>query len=141
MTLRRTLAILAATLIGSGLLAVGPVGPAVAETPQTAYFTMFAEPQVAPKRIFLTANSGPWLKRLAWEDWGTDEAVAHGVYMSDCASCLPPKRRTATVTFSRPVLCQGEGAGWSAYRRGVVHVSKPDQGHHKTTFRIPMGCP
>ena len=143
--MRRLLASLAAATVAATTLLAAPA-PAGADTPDTAYFDMFAHPKVAPKRIFLSANAGPWLKALDWTGWGSDEAVARGVYVSDCASCPPPAKRKATVTFTRPVLCTSDdadypGAGYYAYRRGVVELSKPDRGRTKTTFRIPMGCP
>jgi hypothetical protein len=138
--MRRLLASAAAAVVVTGTLLAAPA-PAGAGAPDTAYFDMFANPHVAPKRIFLTASSGPWLQALDWRGWGSDEAVAHGVYRSDCASCPPPRKRKATVTFTRPELCTGEGDGYYAYGRGVVELSKPDRGRTKTTFRIPMGCP
>jgi hypothetical protein len=136
MTLRRTLATLAVALTAAAPLAV-PIAPATSGTPETLYFTMTGTGQEHPREIFLTANAGPYLKRLTWTDWGEDVATAEGIYRSDCASCAPPRRRTATVRFSEPISC---GDGVQAYSKGVVTVSRPDRGRHKRTFRIHMGC-
>jgi len=136
MTPRRTLATVAAAFVAAALLVV-PVAPATSGTPQTLYFTMFGTGQAQPRQIFLTANAGPYLKRLSWTGWGEDVAVATGVYRSDCASCPPPKRRTATVRFSDPISC---GEDVQAYSKGVVTLSKPNRGRHKRVFRIHMGC-
>jgi hypothetical protein len=142
MTSRRTVAVLLAALAlaFSGLTAAS--APATADTPKTVYFNMYAHGTAHPKEIFLTANAGPYLKKLHWKNWGEATTVAHGAYVSDCASCLPPKRRKATVTLSKPVVCKtGEGKGLRTYRKAVVTVSKPDKGYTNTTFAIAAGCP
>ncbi|WP_121254264.1 hypothetical protein [Nocardioides ferulae] len=134
-------------LAGVGTAAATPEAAPVA-APETAgeragvktvYFDMFYQQKVAPKRIFLTASSGPYLKRLDWSDWGSRRASATGRYISDCASCPPPAKRSATVRFSKRTFCADEKV--RTYRRAVVTVSEPDEGGEKTTFRLPMGCP
>ena len=142
MTSRRIAAVLltALALAFSGLT-VGSA-PATSDAPKTVRFNMYAHGEVAPQRIYLTANAGPYLKKLGWTHWGATTTVAEGVYVSDCASCSPPKRRAATVRLSKPVVCRsGEGKGLRTYRTAVVTLSKPDQGSTDTTFRIPAGCP
>ncbi|MEP9363177.1 hypothetical protein ABLE68_09450 [Nocardioides sp. CN2-186] len=130
-------ALLVITMLGAALLALPSSTASANPGTKTVYFTMTGTPQVQPKRIFLTANAGPYLKKLTWSGWGSDMAMAEGVYISDCASCSPPERRKATVMFSRPISC---GKHVQAYSKGVVTVSKPDQGRHQRTFRIHMGC-
>lgn len=130
----------ALALAFSGLTAAS--APATSDTPRTVLFNMYAHGTAHPREIFLTADAGPYLKRLDWKHWGATTTVAEGVYVSDCASCSPPRRRTATVRLSKPVVCtHGEGAGLRTYRRAVVTLSRPDQGSTDTTFRIPAGCP
>lgn len=142
MTSRRTVAVLltALALAFSGLTAAS--APATSDTPRTVLFNMYAHGYAKPRTIDLSADAGPYLKKLAWTDWGSATTVAEGVYVSDCASCSPPKRRTATVTLSRPVVCtHGEGTGLRTYRKALVTLSRPDRGSTGTTFRIPAGCP
>ena len=116
--------------------------PAGIRNVRTVLFSMYAHGYVKPKRVYLSANAGPWLKALQWKGWGTAKAVAHGTYISDCASCPPPKRRTVTLRLSKPVVCtEGEGKGLRTYRKAVVTLSAPDQGSTVRTFRIPAGCP
>lgn len=117
-------------------------GPATSATPKTVLFNMYAHGYVKPRTIYLSADAGPYLRKLTWQDWGSATAVGEGVYVSACASCAPPKRRAATVTLSKPVVCtHGEGKGLRTYRTAVVTLSKPDRGATRTTFRIPAGCP
>jgi hypothetical protein len=133
----RSVALLVITLFGAALLALPSSTASADPGTKTVYFTMSGTPQAHPKEIFLTADAGPYLKRLSWSGWGSVMAMADGVYVSDCASCLPPKHRSATVMFSRPISC---GDHVQAYSKGVVTVSEPDHGHHKRTFHIHMGC-
>jgi hypothetical protein len=137
MTSRRIAAVLltALALAFSGLTVAS--APATSAAPKTYYFTMTGTGQAHPEQIFLTADAGPYLTKLEWKGWGNARAVARGVYRSTCASCSPPKRRTATVRFSKLISCGGDV---QAYSKGVVTVSKPDRGHHKRVFRIHMGC-
>ncbi|GAA1776956.1 hypothetical protein GCM10009795_023800 [Nocardioides hankookensis] len=142
MTSRRLAAVLltALALAFSGLTVAS--APATSAPPKTVLFNMYAHGTVAPKRIYLTADAGPWLKKLQWKNWGKARTSATGVYISNCASCAPPARRTATVWLSKPVVCtSGEGKGLRTYNKAVVILSAPDEGADNRVFEIPAGCP
>src|SRR5690242_19432740 len=62
---------------------------AAKEFKKTALFNLTFTPQVIPNRVFFTANSGPYLKKLKWKNWGEAKTVARGRFISDCASCGP----------------------------------------------------
>ena len=77
---------------------------------RTVFFGLFREPQVEPPDIFFTANSGPYLTEISWSGWGTRQASATGVYVSDCASCGPPETYPVTITAQRTRACPGYAA-------------------------------
>lgn len=139
MSIRRALVALVAALLVTGPFVALSPGPATSAQPKTVYFDLFYQPHVTPKRIFVTASSGPWMKNLHWEGWGTRKAVAHGAWISDCASCPGPDRRKVKLTFTKPVYCQAQGVRTYRKARGVVSV--PDEGSTDTHFSIGMGCP
>lgn len=134
-----------AALIAPALL-LAPQATAAAPAPAahdpnltTVYVDIGGDLRVEPRRIFLTANAGQYLRKLAWSDWGSGKATASGKFISDCASCPPPAVRDATVTATRQVTCEDEHV--KAYRRIVVRLSEPSEGSDVTKFRIPGGCP
>lgn len=73
-------------------------------------FNMYPTPLAQPGRFFFTANSGPYVKDLAWTGWGQPTATATGTYVSDCASCGPRQEYAVTVTVDRLVDCPPYGA-------------------------------
>ncbi|MGZ4456252.1 MAG: hypothetical protein ACXVWV_09765 [Nocardioides sp.] len=146
---RATLALLVALDLGIGLtlapaLAAPPTGAPTraavrTSAPAPVFYDMYFTPKVEPNRIFLSADAGQYLKRLHWRGWGGDVTHARGLFISDCASCPPPAVRTAWVRMSHPRACPAEGT--TAYRKVVVRLSEPSEGHDTTRFRIPTGCP
>ncbi|MBB6628126.1 hypothetical protein H5V45_12425 [Nocardioides sp. KIGAM211] len=104
------------------------------------YFDMYAHGRKEPRRIFLTANSGPYLKKITWKHWGTEKAVGRGVYVSDCASCPPPAHRKAVITLRTVVAC-ADVVDAHAYKKGRVVLAEPDEGGTDRTFALPAGCP
>ncbi len=133
----RSAALLVITLLGAALLALPSSTASANPGTKTVYFTMSGTPQVHPKEIFLTADAGPYLKHLSWSHWGSHMAMAEGVYVSDCASCLPPKHRSGDghvlpadqLWPPRPGLLEGRG-----------HGQRADHGHHNRVFHLHMGC-
>ncbi len=126
-TLRPLIATLAASLIALGALA----GGASAAKPKTVIFDLFAQALVKPAKVFLYANSGPYLKDLAWSGWGTKTATGTGTWIFDCTSggfgCGPDTGVTTypvRYVLSRPAACPRLGAGARMYRKGVYTVDK-----------------
>lgn len=110
---------------------------AEARTQRTVYVNI-GHPEVKPERIFTAFSSSPYIDGVTWRRWGTDRAVGKGVYISDCASCSPPKRRTATVILTNLKPCPGKG--FKAYRHAIVRVDRPDRGQTETTYELHAGC-
>lgn len=139
MSISRVIAVLVAVLsVGGGFVAVNPA-PATSSTPRTVYVDAMYDRHVMPKRIFMYANSGPWAKNLHWDGWGTDEAVAHGAWISDCASCLGPDRRQVTIRLVHKVYCPKLGVSTYKRMRGILSV--PDEGYTDRRFSRFLGCP
>ena len=143
MIIRRVLSVLVAILaVAATFVATNPAHASTGQADgeiKTVYFDLMYSQHVMPKRIFVTASSGPWMKGLDWDGWGTNKAVGHGTWISDCASCPGPDRRTVTITFTKPVYCRAEGV--RTYRKAHGVLSEPDEGYNETKFSIPMGCP
>lgn len=78
-------------------------------------FNMYPTPLVQPGRFFFTANSGPYLKDVAWTSWGAPTATGVGTYISECASCGPRQEYEVTITVDRLIDCPPYGA--QAYDR------------------------
>lgn len=147
MTLRRpasALALVIALLVSAlGTVVVAGPAPAAAPAPRAekpAVYWSLGNPVSEPKRIFEAYSSSPYLKALRWKHWGERVTVGRGVYISDCASCSPPARRTATIRLSGFVSC-AEDRSVRSYRKAVVTVSEPDEGETATTWEIFAGCP
>jgi hypothetical protein len=100
-------------------LALGGATGTAAQTPKgkgkPVIFDLFGEELVKPERIFLTANSGPYLDDITWSRWGKDGADGEATLVSDCASCAPPERRPATIRLRRVDSCAKRGG--LAFRR------------------------
>lgn len=129
-------------------LLVAPAGPATSSVGEPAvareaprrvvFFDLYYHEKVKPRRIFFTANAGTYVRRLTWSGWGTDRAVAHGQYVSTCASCDPPRYRDATITFSRLRYCATRDVWF--YRRGVM-VREPSAGQTRRVAISAGSCP
>ena len=124
-SIRPLFAALLASLLSLAVLA----GGASAATPKTVIFDLFAQPLVKPEKVFLTANSGPYLKDLEWSGWGTKRATGTGTWIFDCTSggfgCGPDSGVTThpvTYVLSRPAACPRLGAGARMYRSGAYTV-------------------
>jgi hypothetical protein len=117
-------AVLAATAV---LL---PAGGEAKPAERTAIYDLFGQAQVEPKRIFLTANSGPYIKRLQWSGWGKRRAIGEGIYISDCVSCPPPDRRPAKVVLRKRKPCEKRGG--RSYRVGRLKTGADYSGEPKT---------
>lgn len=125
------------------LLVLGGLGAATAgaaAAPKVVYLDYNGQSLGAkPKRIFLTANAGPYLRGLRWTGWGTREARATGTYVSDCASCMGPARRSATVIFRRLMTCTNpadRGGRYRIYRVGRLTTTR-DGGGARRTIALP----
>ena len=94
-------------------LALGGATGTAAEAPKASgkpvIFDLFGKKMVEPERIFLTANSGPYMDELVWSRWGRHGAEGEGVLVSDCASCAPPERRAVSIQLRRAEKCPRRG--------------------------------
>lgn len=88
----------------------GPLGCGADPASKVVFFNLVASPMVEPGRIFLSANSGPYLKDITWTDWGTPTATGAGTYISDCASCGDPESYPVTLTANKLIACKPYGA-------------------------------
>lgn len=109
-----------------------------ASTQKLVYFNL-GSPDVKPKTIFTAFNSSPTIEKITWSGWGTATATGKGIYVSTCASCAPPKHRTAVITLSGRVSCPN-GSRYRTYRKATVKVGAPDVGSKKTTYKLASGC-
>jgi hypothetical protein len=92
------------------------------------FFGTEPEPFVAPQRIFFTADAGPYLRDIRWTDWGSEFAVGHGRFVSDCASCGTPEHKPAVVVMHGLVACPQFGG--FVYRYG--HFTRQFNGARRT---------
>ncbi|CAN5131088.1 hypothetical protein BH09ACT12_BH09ACT12_03650 [soil metagenome] len=113
----------------SSARAGGAGAPVQHQGKDVAYFDLYYNPEVAPKRIFFYANSGPYLRGMHWNNWGTKKTVGRGIYVSTCASCAPPKRRKAVVRFSGLQYCKAQDVFY--YKRAKM-TRKPSEGQTRT---------
>ena len=144
MNIRRVLAAqVAAHLLAGTFVALNPASATssapAARAGKTVFFDMYYNPKVTPKRIFMTANSGPWMKNLHWDGWSTGTAVGRGAWISDCASCPGPDRRQVKITFSKRTYCKHQDV--HAYLKARVVLSKPDEGYDNRKFTMRFSCP
>lgn len=119
--LARTFSIL---LVAFGaVFSVGAVADA-GKPKKVVYLDYNYQAFVKPGKIFLTANSGPYLRRLKWTGWGTNKAVGRGQYVYDCASCIPKEKKPVTITFRKLIRCK-YAPNIRIYRFGKIHVIDP----------------
>jgi hypothetical protein len=100
--------------------------------PRTLFFNLTAEAKERPERVFFQANSGPFLRDLAWTGWGAEGAVGTGSWQLDCtgggSACGTDTGITtypARYTLSDLAPCPRFGADATSYRRGVVEIDEP----------------
>lgn len=107
------------------------------EFKKTALFNLTAEPKVKPTRVFLTANSGPYLKKIKWSNWGSNRTVGRGRFIADCASCGPKENKAMTLTLSKLRPCPKFGV--MAYKKGYLKINDPKDPNRGAP--LPLGCP
>lgn len=131
--LARTTAI--SLLAFATLVSFGAIAEARSST-KVVYLDPAYQQSVKPSTIFLTANSGPYLKKLKWTGWGTHKAVGRGRFISDCASCGEYENRKVTITFRKPIYCKAIKV--RIYKFGKIHV-KDSRRNRTTSFN--GSCP
>jgi hypothetical protein len=104
---------------------------------KTALFNLTYVPQVKPSRVFLTANSGPYLKKIKWSKWGTNRTVGRGRFISDCASCGEKENKPMTLTLYKLRPCPKYHV--MAYKKGYLKIKDPEDPSRGTS--LPLGCP
>lgn len=123
-------------LAAFSLLTVGSM--AEADGPKkVVYFDYNYTPSVKPNKIFLTANSGPYLKKLKWTGWGTNKAIGRGRFIADCASCFPKTNKRVTVYFRKLITCK-YAPNVKIYRYGKFHIKDPTR---KRVHQWNGNCP
>lgn len=123
-TLLAMLAALLALTVGAGLALVPSAdagvrqgaGASQARHKPVYWVDLMGSPSQHPRRVYFTANSGPYVKRITWTHWGRQRTVGHGIFGST-APCIPGDDCTpgpATMWLRDPVRCTlafGEHAG------------------------------
>ena len=104
---------------------------------KTALFNLTYEPKVKPKRVFLTANSGPYLRAINWSNWGTNKTVGRGRFISDCPSCGIKENKPMKLTLYKLRPCPKYGV--MAYKKGYLKIFDPKRPNRGTPFSL--GCP
>jgi len=120
----------------SSLFAFGATAGADAPK-KVVYFDYNYQESVKPGSIYLTANSGPYLKKLKWTGWGTNKSIGRGRFISDCASCGEYENKPVTVYFRKLIKCK-YAPNLAIYRYGLIHVKDPTR---KRTLRWNGSCP
>jgi hypothetical protein len=107
------------------LLSVGATAEAFSAK-RVVYFDYNYTPSVKPSEIFLTANSGPYLKKIKWTGWGTNKAIGRGRFIADCASCGEFENKPVTIYFRKLVKCK-YAPNVRIYRYGKFHIKDPSR--------------
>ncbi|MBK5234005.1 MAG: hypothetical protein JJE13_13635, partial [Thermoleophilia bacterium] len=119
----------------ASLFAFGSAAGARSE--KVVYFDPAYQQSVKPGRIFLSANAGPYLKKLKWTGWGTNKTVGRGRFISDCASCGEYENRAVTITLRKVIYCKAVDV--HTYKFGKIHVK---DSRRKRVSRFDFGtCP
>jgi len=103
---------------------------------KAVYLDLFYQPNVKPGRIFLTANSGPYIRQLHWKNWGTSKTVGRGRFISDCASCGPKENKPAVITMRGLKTCKAHN--YRVYTHFKLHVIDPSK---RRVLSFSSGCP
>ena len=140
-SLRSAVVLLLLAVLGTGLIA-SPAGADVqplrkTEFKKAVFFDMYYQGEVKPNRIFLTANSGPYFKKLKWKNWGENRTVARGRFISDCASCGEKENKPARITMRKLVPCPKLKV--NTYKYIKLKVIDPDRPHRVAKWR--GACP
>ena len=98
-------------------------------------FNLTDKPLYKPADFFLTANSGPYLTKLKWRDWGSRKTVGRGRFISDCASCGPYENKQVTFTLSGIEKCGKYRI--RTYKHAVIHVIDPER---RRVLKFALGC-
>lgn len=112
--------------------------PATAKAPhkKTAIFNLNNTPQYKPTRFFLTASSGPYVKKIRWTNWGENRAIGRGRFISDCASCGKKENKPAKIVLWKKVNCKAYGV--YSYKFARLRVIDPTRNR---VTNIPAQCP
>jgi hypothetical protein len=113
----------------AGTAAFGLAAAAQAAAP-VAIYDYNGQREVKPATVFLTADAGPYVRKIKWSRWGSKRAVGHGQYVSTCASCAPPRHRAATITLTKLASCHKHGG--SSYKVGTLRTGADVTGKPKT---------
>jgi hypothetical protein len=121
----------------ASVLGMGTVADA-GKQKKVVYLDYNYQPFVKPGKIFLQANSGPYLRKLKWTGWGTNKAIGRGQYVYDCASCIPNEKKPVKVTFRKLINCK-HAPNIQIYRYGMIHVIDPKDNDRKRRWN--GSCP
>jgi hypothetical protein len=134
--MKKTFRILAVvTLAVASLVSFGAMADA-GKPEKTVYLDYNYQPSVKPKEIFLTADAGPYVKKIHWTNWGSNKTVGRGRFISDCASCGVKENRPAVFTLKNLTTCKGRG--YKTYSFQKLHVIDKSR---KRVETFPGTCP
>jgi hypothetical protein len=135
-SLRNLVVLVVLAIVALGAMG-SPAGASGKQFKKTVFFDMYYEGQVKPNRIFTTANSGPYFKKLKWKDWGENRAVARGRFISDCASCGEKENKPARVYMRKLIPCPDQKV--MTYEHVRLKVLDPQDPNR--TLDWHFGCP
>jgi len=119
------------------LASIGATANADKQFKKTVFFDMYYQGQVKPNRIFTTASSGPYFKKLKWSNWGDNRTIARGRFISDCASCGEKENKPARITMRKLIPCPDQKV--MTYKYIKLKVVDPDDSHRVLNW--PGACP
>lgn len=103
---------------------------------RVAIFNLTDQPKVEPTRFYLSASSGPYLKKLDWSNWGSGKTVGRGRFIADCASCGPKENMPVRFTLRKLIPCPKYKV--MTYKSAVIKVIDPERPNRYEKF--PLGC-
>lgn len=122
-------------------VAIGGSSQAAQHSSKKVYFAdLFGGATPRPSKIFFTANSGPRVTHMKWENWGSNKTVGTGRYYDNQAVPCPPMchpKGPAKIVLKKPRRCKqpkwtdNPGEKLYMYTEGVL--THPDTDTGETT--------
>jgi hypothetical protein len=134
-------------VVVAATLAFGASSPAAHHGGKKVYFAdLFGGATKHPEAIFFTANSGPRVTDIHWQNWGKRKTVGRGHYEDNSALPCPPlchPEGPAKIVLTHPKPCKqpkftdNPGETLYMYKRGTL--SHPDTDTGETTVHSDIG--
>lgn len=135
----RTLTVLALTAFAAFALSVQASPASHHKVKGTVYWLNLAGgSSVAPKRVYYTANSGGYMKKIRWKHWGARKTVGRGRFGTTAPCNGPCHPGPARMVLRKPVTCHPafgdkEGKKIKVYRKGTLYYPDPYTGKRRAT--------